>query len=153
MEIKLRANNYVTDNFRIEEFVSKATFTKWGRRSIYFVDPRLILLMQAFREHLGRPITINNWYKPGGTFNNRGYREPNTSIGGYESQHKFGRAADFNVQGMTAAEVYAEIMKHKDKFINAGLTCVEDVAFTPGWTHVDLRWHDEAGESILIVKP
>lgn len=150
--MKVGKDNYLTTNLRLEEFVSRETFTKWGKRSIWFIDPRVVFLAQCFRDHFGRPIRINDWYRKG-TLNQRGYRSPTTSVGGKESQHRYGRAIDFNIDGLTAQQVYDEILLNQGKFIEAGLTCLEDIDFTSTWIHADIRAHEDAGRTILIVKP
>lgn len=140
----------VSENFVIQEFVPKAIFDTWGDRSRWFVDPRVFVVAQAMRMHFGRSMTINNWHT-GGSLSNRGFRAPGSTVGGQLSQHRFGRAFDFNIPGMTAKEVYDEIRRHERKFMDLGLTTLEDVAFTPTWVHCDVR--TTGLTSLLIVKP
>lgn len=140
----------ITNNIYLEELVSKDTFSKFGDKAIWFIDPRLPILLQKIRDHFGKTIMVNNW-KQGGQFNNRGFRTPNSGVGGSLSQHIFGRAADFNIDGVNDAEVDDELVKKFELFKPYGLTTIEDKSFTDGWTHVDMRTTNS--ETILIVKP
>lgn len=140
----------ITNNIYLEELVSKDIFTKFGEKSIWFIDPRLPILLQKIRDHFGKTIMINNW-NSGGEFNNRGFRVPNSGVGGSLSQHIFGRAADFNIAGVTDLEVDNELVKKFELFKPYGLTTIENASFTVGWTHCDMRTTNQ--ETILIVNP
>lgn len=136
--------------FKIQEFVSRKIYTDWGDNSIWFVDPRVVKLANFIRTFFGRGVTINNWLW-NGNYDQRGFREPESTTGGKLSQHRFGRAIDINVKGMTALEVYNAILANEKVFMEAGLTCMEDIADTPTWCHLDVR---ETGlNKVLIVKP
>lgn len=128
----------VSQHFSIQEFVPPVTFSKWGNRSIWFIDPRIITLADAIRSHFGLSMTINNWHR-GGVFSQRGYRPPTTTVGGKESQHRFGRAIDFNILGLTADAVRAELLRNEKKFMDLGLTTLEHGSDAPTWVHADIR--------------
>ena len=140
----------VCKNFILQEFVSKAIFEKWGAKSLWFVDERIIFLAQFLRDHFACPIIINDWVR-GGTFHFRGYRSPEAATGAALSQHKFGRAIDINVSGISPQLVYAEIKKMEGVFKTAGLSAMEHFEDTPTWTHLDIRQTNL--KSILIIKP
>lgn len=140
----------LTTNFYLTEFVSKDIYSVYGERSIIFLDKRLVLLMQRIRDHVGKTITVNNW-KEGGLLSNRAYRVPDSSTGGRLSQHKFGRAADFNVEGMGDDETDQMIIDNYKLFSGYGLTTIENPLFTKGWTHIDLRW--TGMDTLLQVNP
>ena len=76
---------------------------------------------------------------------------PDTTIGGFLSQHKFGRAFDWNVRDITPDEVRADIMANQEDWIVAGLTTIEDGAFARTWIHGDSRY--TRMDKILIVQP
>jgi zinc D-Ala-D-Ala carboxypeptidase len=60
-------------------------------------------VLDPLREALGRPIMISSGYRS---------QSVNIAVGGSSrSQHCLGEAADFNVQGMSVAEVIAFIRK------------------------------------------
>lgn len=136
--------------FRLEEFIPKEVYNRFGENSIWFVDTRIVDLANFVRSRFGKSMTINNWHS-GGNFNYRGFRPPDCSVGGKLSQHKFGRAIDFNIEGITPQEVYKDIIQNTSLYIKAGATTVEDIAYTKGWSHIDIRAHKEPG--LKIVKP
>lgn len=140
----------ISTYFRIEEFVPRELHAKFGDKSIWFIDRGTILLADFIRDRFGKSMTINNWHS-GGSFNNRGFRMPDAAIGGTLSQHKFGKAIDFNIAGVTPQEVYKDIIDNADMYMKAGATTVEDIVFTNGWTHIDRRYTNQ--QTILIVKP
>lgn len=136
--------------FDLREFVPQIIWQKFGDKSLWFMDKKIFLLADFIRNRIGKSMTINNW-NSGGTFNLRGFRPPDTTTGGQLSQHKFGRAIDFNIQGMAPQEVYKDIIDNQDMYMKAGLTTVEDIAFTTSWNHVDIRQTNQ--NTLLIVKP
>lgn len=136
----------ISQHFNLEEFVPQDIFNQYGEKSIWFIDPRLINLAEFIRTFFNKPMTIN-----GNGLNERGFRSPDSSTGAKLSQHKFGRAIDFNIQGLTPQQVYDTILKNKDAFMKAGLTTMEDIKMTPTWTHVDVRQTNKL--DILIVQP
>ena len=140
----------VSKNFIIQEFVPKEIYTKWGNKSIYFIDERIISIAQFFRDRFEKVVTINNWFFDNG-FENRGYRTPNSTVGGKLSQHRFGRAIDFNINGYSSQEIYNDIIKNEKIYIDNHITTIENIAFTPTWIHVDCRWTNS--NKLLIVNP
>lgn len=130
----------LNDYFDLREFVSHAQWQAYGEGVIKFIDPRIVDGMTFLRQWFDAPIIINNWHT-GGRFQERGLRALNTTTGARMSQHKFGRAVDFNVQGLTAHDVYVRIIDGWDKVrLFTEFTTIEDVADTPTWTHIDCRW-------------
>lgn len=101
-------------------------------------DPRLLITLIRLRERYGKPITCNNWHREGGSFRNRVLRPFGTipKGGSSFSQHFFGRAADLDVSGMTAAEVRADMQKNPKDPAFEYITCVED---NVTWVHFDVR--------------
>lgn len=136
--------------FKTEEFVPKSIYQQYGENSKWFIDPRIIKLANFTRKFFNKSVTINNWLW-GGTLDERGFRDPASSTGGKLSQHRFGRAIDINVASMTPKAVYEAILANKEVFMEAGLTCMEDINDTPTWCHLDIRWTGE--KNIKIVKP
>ena len=117
-----------------------------GEKAWRLLDPRLIESIDTLRRLLGKSITVNSWMwaGPGGN-TQRGFREPSSSVGAQYSQHRFGRAVDLDVKGMTAQEVRDFIVEHEDElpyitWMEAGVS----------WVHLDVRninekSRDEAG--------
>lgn len=99
------------------------------------VDPRLIAKLELLRSRINRPIIINS-----------GYRSPNynAKIGGAKnSQHKYGRAADIRVPGLTPKQVNQIAQE-------TGFGYVEPSNLTPTWTHVDVTPRGKNLESAPI---
>jgi hypothetical protein len=140
----------ISKYFTIQEMVPKEIYLRFGRDSQWFIDPRLMTLLDFIREFIGVPMTVNNW-NSGGTLSQRGYRIPDTPTGGRLSQHKFGRAADVSYKGKTVQEVYNLILANEKVFMDAGLTTLENIEFTKSWLHCDIRW--TGLNKILIVNP
>ena len=140
----------ISANFHLEEFIDPDTFDAFGEQSIWFIDPRIVALAQFMRERLAKPCTINNW-SFGGKFKHSGFRPPKCTVGATLSQHRFGRAIDLKVKGMTADEVREEIIGNFDIYKKAGLTTIEDGAYAPSWCHIDIR--DTKLDILKIVKP
>lgn len=141
----------ISDNFFLDEFVSREIYQSRPDRGRSFLDPRIIWACQWLRDVTGRPVRLNNWWD-GGKLQERGHRNWSTKTGATWSQHKFGRAGDVSVDGMTPRKVVELIRQHEKFFVGNGwITTLEDPAFTPTWTHLDCRW--TGLDRILIVKP
>ena len=131
--------------FKIQELVSKDVYEKYGEKSWEFIDERIIKILDLLREHFDKPITVNNWIF-GGNLHQRGLRANKDEIvksksDYYISQHCLGKAVDLNVKGMTAQEVYEEILKNKSKF--PLISRIENIKNTPTWVHIDVANTDE----------
>lgn len=141
----------LTDNFYLDEFVCPEIYSARGAQSVQLLDMRIIMAVQFLREKIGKPITINTWWS-GGQYHESGLREFNTRTGAKLSQHKYGRAVDIKVSGMTPREVYEVVMSHEQHLIEHQLiTTVESLAATRSWLHVDCRY--TGLDKILIVNP
>lgn len=116
MEILKKIKEY----FCIEEFVDKAVFDKYGEAAWKFIDLEFLECVLVVREGIGFPMTVNNW-KWGGIFSQRGLRHNMSPLVKcktrvYLSAHMFGKAGDFDVQGMSAVDVRKWIVANEDKF-------------------------------------
>lgn len=141
----------ISPHFTIQEFVPKEIFDLYGAKSIWFVDLRLIEGMEWLRTYFNASITINNWHT-GGHMQNRGFRSPLSTTGARLSQHKYGRACDFNVSGLTVPQTYNAIISDWDTIRkHTFFSTMEDISFTPTWTHLDGR--NTGTNELLIVKP
>lgn len=137
--------------FVMQEFVPREIFNLYGQKSMWFISQGVVTSMVFLRNWFDASITINNWHT-GGKFQNRAYRVPDSNVGARLSQHKFGKAIDFNVAGLTSDEVAKRIMDNWDELrTNVSFTTIEDPAFTKGWTHLDTRY--TFSDKLLIVKP
>ena len=80
-----------------------------------------------------------------------GYPEEVLVTGSWLSQHKYGRAADFTVDGLTPNEVRADMLANQALFMQRGLTAIESEEYAPSWVHIDMRITQLT--ELLIVKP
>ena len=138
----------VSPNFDLKEFIDPKTYSRFGIKSIWFIDHKLIDIAQKIRDLTQRPVTINDWHN-GGRYKLSGLRPFTTSIGAKYSQHKFGRAIDIKVGGMSPMDVHQLIFDNEHLFIDLGLTTLESHEHTPTWTHLDCRYTGKP--HILIV--
>jgi len=140
----------ISPNFVIQEFVYPELFAAMGQKSIWYIDPKIVNICEFIRVKTGKAVTVNNWHT-GGQYKESGLRRFNTTTGARMSLHKFGKAADIKVKGMTPPEVFEFIKSNWIELRNLGLTTVEDVTFTRSWSHLDCR---NTGKSeLLIVRP
>lgn len=138
----------ISENFYLDEVMHPDVYKKFGKKSRWFIDQRLIDIVQYIRTATAEPITINTWFD-GGRFKERGLRNPATTTGAKYSQHKFGKALDFTVSGMTADEVREKILgEWKQDLMNLGLTAIEAGV---SWVHIDVR--NTGVDDIMIFYP
>lgn len=143
----------VSDNFRLQEFVTPEVFAAYGASSTWFIQPGLIQLAEFIRGYFGgKSMTINNWVW-GGSLKERGYRTPDSTTGSKLSQHKRGAAIDFNIKGISPDEIRTKILGDQKAFIAQGLTAIEDEDYALTWVHADMRLRIPAPDKILIVRP
>jgi hypothetical protein len=136
----------VSKDFPIHEFVPSAIYEHFVDKSIWFIDPKIVLMAQFIRDRFGKPVTINN-YLSGGTFQYSAFRDNASTIGAENFQHRHGRAIDFRIQGMSPMEIRADIIKNFEQYRASRLTTIE--GSTPTLTHIDCRF--TSMDSLLIV--
>ena len=127
----------VSEHFVIQEFVPESIFEKYKENSIWFINPQVFNMAEFIRAYFNKPIIINNWNQ-GGTYQESGYRLPDTTTGAKLSQHKRGAAIDIKFEGANYSEVRKEILANEDKFLASGITTIEDGTAT--WLHIDCRF-------------
>lgn len=94
------------------------------------IDQTLVVLLQAIREHFGKPITITSGYRTG---------THNTAVGGSKSsQHLLGKAADIQVAGVSVEDVAAYAESLMPAWGGVGRYPVK-TGRAKGWVHVDTR--------------
>lgn len=131
----------IRDYFCIEEFVDNTVFDKYGNAAWKFIDQSILDCLLVIREGLGKPMTVNNW-KWGGSFSQRGLRHNMSSLVKnktrlYLSAHIFGKAVDFDVEGMTAVEVREWIVANAHKF-PCNIRLERNMKGKPiSWVHLD----------------
>ena len=100
---------------------------------VVMIDQTLVVLLQAIREHFGKPITITSGYRTAAH---------NAAVGGAKSsQHLLGRAADFYVEGVPVATVaaYAETLLPGRGGIGRYPKDAKHPTRKTGWVHIDTR--------------
>lgn len=111
-------------NFKVREFACKD-----GSNTI-FVCEELVQLLQNIRDHFNRPVTITSAYRT---------LTHNKKVGGSpKSQHLYGMAADFQVEGVAPETVaaYAETLLPNTGGIG---TYPKKAGRAHGWVHIDVR--------------
>lgn len=113
----------LSNNFVSTEFDCKGNDNCCNKT---LIDPKLVVYLQAIREHFGKPITITSGYR---------CQKHNTRVGGATgSRHTKGQAADIVVSGVAPVEVakFAESIGVK------GIGCYESAA-DGYFVHIDTR--------------
>lgn len=103
------------------------------------IDTALVAILQKIRDHFKKPLVITSAYRPAGY---------NAGIGGSKnSYHIYGRAADFYVKGVRAADVakYAESIGAK----GIGLYTAQS------FVHIDTRsskyfWRNDGKGNVTV---
>lgn len=132
-------------HFTTQELVPHEAYNLLNEQAIKLIDNRLIETLDFIREALNKPIIVNNWHK-GGSFNNRGFRAFNSTVGAEKSAHKEGLAADFDVIGMEAEQV-REWLKDNAHILPYPIRVESGVH----WVHIDLRAKE--GHKVYFFKP
>ena len=122
--------------FMIEELVPKNIVEKYGEKAWWFVDEKVISFLDSLRSNLGRSIVVNN-YLWGGKNQYRGFRDIKCKIGAKNSIHRLGKAADFNVKGITSENVRKYILDNIELYPE-----VRGIELGVSWVHVDFRNSD-----------
>lgn len=96
--LTLAGGKELSKNFKVQEFRCHD-----GSDTVFIAD-ELVTVLQSIRDHFGKPVTINSGYRTEAWNADRG--------GAEHSQHKYGRAADITISGVTPAQIaaYAEML-------------------------------------------
>lgn len=144
----------ISEHYDAREFVSEATWNKWGERSVWFINPLQVLFGEWLTSQFGHKAIVNNWhffkenphpkgdeewYMDGHIYSHSGYREPECTEGAKESQHRAHNGNDWKIPGYDPEFIRDEIRRNfialKARF---GLTTIEKDCHT--WVHSDNRW-------------
>jgi hypothetical protein len=139
---------YIPRYFEPEELVSPEVFSGFGDRALMFFDDRLLYSIDEIRKWFNKSVTVNNW-KSGGPFSQRGLRTADVAGSGEFSQHRFGRAIDFDVVGLTADEVRREIFTHQH---DAAFSDISRIELGVSWVHIDLANVDSSKGIVTFSK-
>jgi hypothetical protein len=140
----------LSENFYLDEFVCPEIYSARGAKAAQLIDIRIVLAVQFLRNTIGKPIRLNTWWN-GGNLDERGLRTMDTKTGARWSQHKYGRAADISIEGMTPQQIQSVILQYEEMMITKQwITVLEDVRDTATWCHIDCRY--TGADNILIVR-
>lgn len=126
-------------HFKGYELLPPREHKHWGDKGMaLFMDVRVLITADQIREFFGSTVLFNTWYW-GGSSRYRGYRpdryydQQGQSSYKSGSQHRFGRAGDCKIVGVTATEARDIIMNHQDQF--PWIRRLEDDV---SWVHFDV---------------
>lgn len=146
-----------------QEYLPKETWdyfkSKYGNGALgmRYVDSKIPIFMDWLRETLGKSITVNNWHlnlSSDETFDGRCLRLPSDTVYKLYSEHSYGRAIDFDVQGMKAEDVRQLLLtKYSADFLKLGATSMEK---NTNWVHVGFAdfssgWSPEKQNGIYLL--
>lgn len=116
---------HLTPHFRVQEFACQD-----GSDPV-FVEEELTALLEAIRQHFGRPVIITSGFRTAAHNAALAQASPH-------SQHLYGRAADFRVEGVSVAEAaaYAETLLPGRGGIGR---YPPRTGRAHGWVHLDTR--------------
>ena len=127
----------VSEHIDIRELVDKKTYLLCGDKCVAKIDPRLPVILERIRQLCGdRVLTINDWHI-GGKLQYRGFRPSDCAVGAVKSMHKQGKAADFDIKGLSADKVRNIIRENAAELLKLGLTRIET---NISWVHIDLKY-------------
>lgn len=136
---------YEPKHFSIKEYVPPDIYNELGDGAIVLLDDRLLRSDDAIREFFGKAVTINNWHLDGRRMFS-GYRPPDCRIGARYSQHRFGRASDKIISGISADEARKAILKNRKAF-----PLIRSMELGVSWLHTDCR--PTKSDEIFLFKP
>ena len=127
----------MTKNFATKELVPPEVYAERGEAASQLMDKRIVDVAQWISDKTGKDIIVNGTLA-GHIYTESGLRNFNTTTGAKWSQHKYGRALDLKVVGMTPEEGRQLLKDNWEELKAIGLTCIEKD--TPGWVHIDCRY-------------
>lgn len=146
--------------FDVREWVDQRTWEALGPQSASLIDPRIVHVADQLRIDTDAPLIINNWHfrkRNERLYDSSGFRAVWDRTGGQLSQHRRGFAADLKSKTHTPAQLQALIVARANKYLELGLTTMENLQYTPTWLHCDCRVLPSAWQALatpfLIVSP
>ena len=123
---------YIPKYFQSYELLPENIYSSMGDNGLYLIDDRILWTIDQIREYYNSPITVNNW-KQNGPFSQRGYRNDSLT-GALYSAHRFGRAVDFDISGITSQQFRNNVRSGILDKILVYITRIEDLV---DWNHID----------------
>ena len=131
---------YLPRHFKPTEYLPQSWIDQYDGMAPLAMDERILISIDSLRDFFGVPITINNYSKG---LSYRGLRTPICPQYKPNSQHSFGRAIDFDVQGMDAENVRQTILKNQSKF-----PLISRMEIGTEWVHIDCA---NTGSSLITM--
>lgn len=123
---------YIPSHFKVQELVPQSVYMDLGQGGLMLLDARILWTIDAIRDAYSVPVIVNNW-GDGGPFDQRGFRtfvDPKTRY----SPHRFGRAVDLDIEGVTAEQFRGTVKAGGLKKELMYVTRIEDGVT---WVHLD----------------
>lgn len=151
-------NFYEPEFFFLEELVSRGLKLKYSDRVLWQrLNPRMLWTLDAIRILYNTPVWVNTWdifeknpdidtFNMGGLslnrLENRGLRDFDAEIGANYSLHKFGSAADFNIQGVSVEQFVKDVWNNP---MEPAFSFITGLEWQRGltWNHIDFRNYDK----------
>lgn len=125
---------YQLKYFQPQEVVPPEIFKSKGMDSLLVMDARILWTLDALRGYFAVPILVNNW-SVGGSMSQRGYRtDIDMLLKTPLSQHRFGRAVDFEISGITSQQFRD---KAKNGELAMQLQYITRIENDVDWCHID----------------
>lgn len=140
---------YKPKHFIVQELVPKEIYDRYKEDSLIFIDNRILITLDYIRDYFNVAVLVNNWHQ-GGLLDERCFRLWSTSTGARLSQHKLGKAVDYDVVGLTAEEVRQEILANQDSTFFKYITRME---LGTSWNHNDVKSIYEPQQRIYTFNP
>jgi uncharacterized protein YcbK (DUF882 family) len=118
--------------FQPYELLPPSIFNTNGTAGLIVMDPRILWTLDQLRKTMGKPIMVNNWHT-GGPLSQRGFRD-DSATGALLSQHRFGRAVDFDIAGVLPIAFRDDVKKGK---FASELTYITRMEENINWIHID----------------
>ena len=126
--------NYIPRHFSVSELVPPDTYKALGEAAIILMDSRILWTIDAIRDMYGCAIIVNN----GTSLTQRGFRNVNDIAGeATYSQHKYGRAIDFDCAMHSADEIRQKIIT--EWRTNPAFQFITAIEVGIPWVHIDCR--------------
>lgn len=115
--LSLAGDKALSKNFKVREFRCHD-----GTDTVFIAD-ELVSLLQKIRDHYGKAVNINSGYRTEAWNKAHG--------GAAQSQHKYGRAADIHIDGVTPKALAA--------YVESIMPGTGGIGIYKSFTHVDVR--------------
>jgi hypothetical protein len=133
---------FMPKHFMPQELLPQSWIDAHGDNAMLVMDDRILKTLDNLSMFFKLPIIVNDYCR-GGILSYRGYRPTSYTACSDSSQHRFGRAVDFDVKGKSAEQVRQIILKNRYKF--PFITRMEsDVS----WVHIDCA---NTGKSEMVL--